>query len=222
LLLKNLPPTYEDNRKWGLQKSVYDGFRFRREGIKIETERKYKTVNDGTWSRYYLQFVEPEKRLKLEVHDFVTEADRFRFRLIVEAPLKAFGRVSRWQRDIQLISLSCNADVVVRLTVLAEVGVQANPLVFPPEFRLNPRATRAGVELIHFDVERISQLHGPLAEELGKGLRGLVDDRLKDFEEKLPDKINRELDKQKDKLQISLGSGLPAWLTQFSDSAAQK
>lgn len=221
LLLKNLPPTYEDNRKWGLQKSVYDGFRFRREGMKIETERKYKTVKHGTWSRYYLEFIEPQNRLKLEVQNFENINDeRVRFRLMVEVPLHAFGRISQWQRDLQLISLSTNADATVRLEVDTEVGVRVNPLVFPPEFQFEPVVKGARLELVQFEVHRISQIRGPLAEELGKGIRRMVDDRLADYEDKLVVKMNMELVKQKDKLRVSLGQGLPGWLSQVKTDQA--
>ncbi len=217
LLLKNLPPTYEDNRKWGLQKSVYDGFRFRREGMKLETERKYKTVKHGTWSRYYLEFIDPQNQLELEVRNFRTLGeDRVRFELMVEVPLHAFGRIAQWQRDVQLISLSTNADVTVRLQIDTEVGVRVNPLVFPPEFQFAPVVKDADIELIHFEVHRISQIRGPLAEELGKGIRHMVDDRLADYEDKLVVKMNKELDKQREKLRISFGQGLPGWLTSLS------
>jgi hypothetical protein len=212
LVLKNLPPTYEDNRKWGLQKSVYDGFRFRREGIKLETERKYKNVKHGTWSRYFLEFDDPGNKLKLQVKRFEPATDRMRIDIEIEAPLHAFGRMSQWQRDVQLISLSTNADVTVRLMVESEVAIRMNPLVFPPTIQFEPVVRNATIELTQFDVHRISQLHGPLAEQLGKGIRELVDTRLADYSDKLAIKMNQQLSKQQDKLKLSLGQKLPAWL----------
>lgn len=212
LVLKNLPPTYEDNRKWGIQKSVYDGFRFRHEGIKLETERKYKNVKHGTWSRYFLEFDDPENRLKLQVRRFEPTRDRMLIDIEIEAPLHAFGRMSQWQRDVQLISLSMNADATVRLRVETEVSIQMNPFVFPPTIQLEPVVRNATIELTQFEVHRISQLHGPLAEQLGKGIRELVDDRLADYSDKLVIKMNQELAKQQDKLKLSLGQKLPGWL----------
>lgn len=212
LVLKNLPPTYEDNRKWGLQKSVYDGFRFRREGIKLETERKYKNVKHGTWSRYFLEFDDPERKLRLEVKRFEPTGDRMKIDVEVEAPLHAFGRMSQWQRDVQMISLSMNADVTVRLVVESEVAIRINPLAFPPIIQLEPVVKKASVALTQFEVHRISQLHGPLAEQLGKGIRSVVDDRLADYSDKLVIKMNQQLEKQQDKLKLSLGQKLPGWL----------
>ncbi|MDZ4850711.1 MAG: hypothetical protein SGI77_15600 [Pirellulaceae bacterium] len=220
LILKNIPPAYEDNRKWGLQKEVYDGFRFRREGLKIETERKYRTVKHGTWSRYYVELIEPDSRLVLQLNRLEMIAkDRLVFETTIEAPLHAFGRISQWQRNVQLISLSTNADAVVRIWVQAEVGMKTNPLVFPPEVQFEPVVKDAKVEATHFEVHRISQVSGPLAEQLGKGLRKVVDDRLEDYSEKLVIKMNQQLDKQHDKLKLSLGQEIESTFRQWTASA---
>jgi hypothetical protein len=217
-ILTNLPPSYEDNRRWGLEKSVYDGFRFRREGLKIETERKYETVKHGTWSRYYLEFDEPEKNLRVTIPRFDTDGgERLLMNATIELPLHAFGRVSQWQRDIQLISLSMNADATVRLNVATETKVRVNPLVFPPEVVFEPVVKDAKLELLSFEVHRISQLHGPLAEELGKDLKRILDDRMADFSDKLVEKMNRQLDKQKDKFRLSLAKEIPDWLSPILD-----
>jgi hypothetical protein len=210
LILKNLPPSYEDNRRWGLEKNVYDGFRFRREGWRIETKRQYETVKHGTWSRYYLEFIEPAERLELCLRRFeIPSEEQFLMEIRIEAPLRAFGRISQWHRDVQLLSLSANAEVTARLDVAAMVAMRVNPLVFPPEIQFEPQVQRADLQLVQFEVQRISQLHGPLAEELGKGVRQMVDDRLSAYSDKLVLKMNEQLAKQHDKLRLSLGQALP-------------
>ncbi len=212
LVLKNLPPSYEDNRKWGLQKEVYDGFRFRREGLKIETERKYRTVKHGTWSRYYLELIEPQKLLSLHIDRLEPiDAKRVAVEVTLQTPLRAFGRISQWQRNVQLISLSTNADLTARVWVQAEIGIESNPLVFPPVFQLEPNVRNARAELVQFEVHRISQVSGPLAEQLGKGIRHFVDDRLADFSDRLVVKMNSQLAKQRDKLKLSVADNLDAF-----------
>ncbi len=217
LVLKNIPPAYEDNRKWGTLKQAYNGFRFRREGMKIETERKYRTVKHGTWSRYYVELIDPANRLVLRIDRLEPIADdRFVIETTVEAPLHAFGRISQWQRDVQLISLSTNADATVRVWLQAEVTIRTNPLVFPPEVQFEPVVKDAKIELIQFEVQRISQVSGPLAEQLGKGIRKIVDDRLEDYSDKLVIKMNQQLVKQKDKLKISIGQGIQTTLREWT------
>lgn len=219
LVLKNLPPAYEDTRRWNQTKEVYDGFRFRYEDGRLETKRRYKTVKHGTWSKYYVEFVDPENALKIDVVPSpAAAADRLSFACTIEAPLHLFGRISQWQRDVQWISLSANADARVRLSLMAEVGVRMNPLVFPPEVQFLPQVTDARLELLEFELHRVSQLHGPLAEELGHGLRRVLDDRLDEYSDRLATKMNERLQRQSHRLKLawhqSLDDALKSWSVQ--------
>jgi hypothetical protein len=224
-VLKNLPPSYEDNRKWGKTEEVYNGFRFRREGLKVETYTKYRTVKQGTWSRYYVEFVDPEKQLEISISDTRPIAEnKFGFRVNVRAPLRIFGRMTQWQRDVQLISLSTNADATVAMSIDCECGIQFNPLTFPPDVRFYPKATSAEIVLERFEVHRISQISGPLAEKLGEGLKWVLDDKLARYNDKLVEKINRKLEKQEDrltvKLQDRLNETIKSWTTETQTTTA--
>ncbi len=205
LVLRNLPPSFEDNRKWGREKEVVSGINFRREGWKIETKRKRKTVKHGTWSRYYIEFVDPAANLQVNIQKMeFPKSGPIRVATQVIAPLKLFGRVSEWRRDVQLISLSTNAEATIELNVACDIHVIVNPLKIPPDVEFRPVVTNATVSLQDFEVQNISQLHGPLAELLGKGIREVLDNRLEDYREKLVVKMNSEITKQKGKLKLSL------------------
>ena len=216
LILKNLPPVYEDNRKWGVKKEVYDGFRFRHEGLKVETYRKYKTVKQGTWTRYFIEFVDPEENLKLTIAD-LRQIDRSKisFRVVVSVPLHIFGRIAQWQHDVQLVSISTNADATVEMSVACECDILINPLAFPPDVSFKPHATEASIVMTSFEVHRISQLRGVLAEQLGKGLRHGVDEKLSEYGDKLVVKINRQFEKQADRLHVrfqdKIGEAVGRW-----------
>ncbi len=205
LVLRNLPPSFEDNRKWGREKEVVTGFHFRRDGWKIETKRKRKTVRHGTWSRYYIEFVDPTANLQVNIQKMeFPKSGPIRIATQVIAPLKLFGRVSEWRRDVQLISLSTNANATIELNVECDIHVVVNPLKIPPDVEFRPVVTNATVALQDFEVRNISQLHGPLAELLGRGIREVLDNRLEDYREKLVVKMNSEIAKQKGKLKLSL------------------
>ena len=205
LVLRNLPPSFEDNRKWGREKEVFDGIKLRREGWKIETKRKTKTAKHGTWSRYYIEFVDPGENLQVNIQQMeFPKAGPIRVVTQVIAPLKLFGRMSEWRRDVQLISLSTNADATIELNVACDIQVTVNPLKIPPDVEFRPTVTDAAVVLRDFKVHSISQLHGPLAELLGNGIREVLDNRLEDYREKLVVKMNAEITKQKGKLKLSL------------------
>lgn len=200
----NLLPTYEDDRKWGQQKEVWDGVELRREGLRLETKRKKKLVNAGTWTRYSIKIIEPEKNLHVEFNRLEVLPDSsIAFAVTVDCPLDVFGRLSQWARDVQLISISANADATCRLTLDGIVQIQLNMLRIPPDVVIKPRVDHAHVELTHYRVRRISQVGGDWAKVLGNSLRGVVDEKLADMNSKLVDKINQQINKQSQRLSFS-------------------
>ena len=211
MIRANLPEDYEDDRKWNRQKEVWDGIKLRREGLKIETKRKKKLVNAGTWTRYRIAIVEPEKNLWIQFNRLETLDDgRIAFAVTVDCALDVFGRLSQWARDVQLFSISANADAACRLTLEGTVEFQLNFLKLPPDIGIRPKVDTAHVDLTYYRVRRISQVGGDFAKVLGKGLRSVLDEKLEDLNGKLVDKINKQLDKHSDKLSFSTQDWLRA------------
>lgn len=204
MVRENLPPTYEDDRKWGQQKEVWDGVKVWREGNRLETKRKTKLVNAGTWTRYSISIVEPDKNLHVAFNRLEPLPDsRIAFAVTVECPLDVFGRLSQWARDVQVISISANADASCRLTIDGTVQFQMNMLKLPPDIVIKPHIDHAHIELTHYRVRRISQVGGDFAKVLGNSLRGVVDEKLEDMNSKLVDKINKQIEKNSSRLSFS-------------------
>lgn len=205
LTLMNLPPNYEDNRKWGRQRKVYDGVDMKFDGLRLDTKRKWKLVDHGTWSRYFIEFVDPVHRMDISIDrlEMRPNGRGFFSSLQIVAPLKLFGRVSQFHRDVQLMSVSVQADATVAMRVDVDVEIRINPLVFPPEVEFRPQAKAANVELRAFEVHRISQIHGDTAEWMGKGIRRVLDQKLSEYNDQLVVKINKEIAKQQSKLKLS-------------------
>jgi hypothetical protein len=204
LIRRNLPETYEDDRKWNLQKEVWDGIRLRREGWRLETERKHKLVNAGTWTRYRISIVDPDENLFIQFQQLEMMADgRVAFTILVDCSLDVFGRLSQWARDVQLISISANADAACRLTLAGTVKFEVNPLTLPPQVSLRPQIDRAHIDLTYYRVRRISQIGGDFAKILGQGLRRVVDEKIEELNGKLAGKINEQLARHADKLSFS-------------------
>lgn len=201
LIHNNLPPTYEDDRKWDQQREVWDGIQLRREGMRIETKRKKKMVNAGTWTRYKIDLVDPDRLLVVRFHRLEPTPDGgVAFHVTVDCNLDVFGRLSQWVRDVQVISISANADAACRLTLIGTVAVKMNVFKLPPDLAVRPHVDVAHIELTHYRVRRISQVGGDFAKVLGNGLRGVVDDKLEDLNGKLADKINKQIEKHQDRL----------------------
>lgn len=200
----NLPPTYEDDRKWGEQKEIWNGIKIWREDGHLETKRKTKLVNAGTWTKYSIRIVDPDQNLHVEFQRLETLPDsRIAFAVSVDCPLDVFGRLSHWARDVQLISISANADAACRLTLTGTVQFQMNLLKLPPDIVIKPRVDFAHVDLVYYRVRRISQVGGDFAKVLGNGLRKVIDEKLDEMNAKLVDKINQQLDKHSDRMQFS-------------------
>ena len=204
LIRRNLPENYSNDKKWGKQKEVWDGIKLRREGLKIETKRKKKLVNAGTWTKYSISLVKPDEQLFIQFNRLEALPDgRIAFGVTVDCMLDVFGRLSQWVRDVQIISLSANADAGCRLYLSGTVQFKMNLLKFPPDVSLKPQVDEAHVTLTHYRVRRISQIGGDFAKVLGNGLRRTVDEKLEETNAKLVGKINKQLEKHEDKLSFS-------------------
>ncbi len=204
IIQDNLPETYQDNRQWNKQREVFNGVHIKLDGLNLETHRNRKLVNAGTWTRYEISFVEPEKNLQIDFKRLdAIDSDTVAFETVVVAPLDIYGQMAEWARDIKLISLSAHADAVVRLTLSGQVKFQLNMLKLPPDVSVRPVVDQAQVELLSYRVRRISKIDGDAAKVLGKGMRGVIDDKIEDVNKTLVAKINRQIEKRKEKMTFS-------------------
>jgi hypothetical protein len=224
MLRDRLPEKYVNDKHWGKTKPVFDGIRLRREGLKIETERRWKQVNDGVWKRYEIELPEDRDAISLTVDRLeVVDNQRGRIVLHLETPVHLFGRVAVWERGVQLVSIHADADAKVRLALTADVGLRFDILRIPPDVVLDPRVLDARIELVDFRLKRVSQLHGPLAKHLGEGLRETIDDHVAAANATLVEKLNRQIDKQRDRLRLAWTDALSKqWSKWTADAAEQK
>lgn len=200
----HLPRQYENTKHWGQQKTVLDGWDFRSEGLKLETKRRWKEVNHGNWTRYQLQIREPKENFQIAISDIKTLASgKVQFAANIKAPLDLQGRLSVWQYDVQVVSLNADAEADVEVDMICQVAVRLHPLTFPPDILLEPEVVSAEMKLNYFRLNRLSQVGGPLAKRLGEGLEIFLREKVKQEGSELPRKINRAIDKRRDRLRIS-------------------
>ena len=205
IALDTMPHNYEDKRKWGQTKEVFDGLKVSREGLQIKTKRRWKQVNHGTWKLYRLWLINPEEDFHVTVENVEVHGPlRLSFDLVVDARLGAFARLSQWQLDVQLLSVSIDAEALVRLRVSCEVQLRVDTQGYPPDLVLEPVATDADLVLLDFRLQRISDLKGPLVKELGEELHDRLQEEIEQREVKLLERINRQIEKRRDRLRLSL------------------
>ncbi len=205
LVKANLPDNYEKQKHWGEQTRIFDGLHLSMDGLRVDTKRKWKMVNHGTWTMYRVTVTDPNQLTVVVRNIRQLEDGRAGFDAEFAAPLALFGRLSEWQRGVQLVSLSADADARVRLTVSCALKLKLDvgkQLV--PDVLLEPEVTAAKIDLVEFRLKRLSQLHGPLAKHLGTEAREIIEDELADRNSDIVAKINKQIAKKQDKLRLSL------------------
>jgi len=205
VVLEHLPQKYENTKHWGMQKKVWDGLKISRDGLRIKTKRRWKMANHGTWRRYRIEPMDPAKHFSLAVEKIYPGTGR---RTAVDirgrARVQAFARVSEWRRDVQLYSLSLEADAELEMLLTCEVGMTTDAAKFPPDIVLNVEVTDARLQMTDFRARRLSKLDGPLIREMSGTLRGIIERKLEDKRTKLISKLNREIAEHSDQLRLSL------------------
>ena len=206
LVLDAIPHEYEDTRKWGGTKKVWDGLKIETDGLRIKTKRRWKEVRHGTWKRYKMWLVNPDEEFHIHLENVRQAPERkIAFDLVVEAHVGVFGRLSEFRRDIQLISLSVDAESVVRMRLACELAAEFGfDSRLSPQVTLQPEITQADLRLVEFELHRISQIHGDIAEEFGDSLHKVLQREIDQRRGKIVDKANRAIEKNQDELTFSI------------------
>lgn len=200
---EHLPDQYEKRKNWGQTRRVWAGVKVERDGLRLETRRRYREVNDGAWQVYRIELIRPERHLHVELSDIRQAENKILGRITVEAKLHAFGRHAQWERGVQLFSLSADATARVRLAAEVEIGTRVDASKLPPDLLFSPRVTAADLEILEFRLERVSDFSGPLVKSLSSTVREVLEDKLAEKREKLVDKMNQSLAKREEKFRLS-------------------
>ena len=226
LAIEKAPRDFHGDKDWGEQKKLWAGIRVKRDGLKLKTHRRWKHVNHGRWIRYEAQL--PAVSVKsagagtsgpaAKIHSVTQRPDavdghpRWQIDSSVTSPLTFAAQVQRWNVGLKLYSVTIRGVMRVRLDSRMSVAFVTDYSEVPPAFVIDPRVENARLELEHFEVERVSHIGGDVAEEWGELLEDLFRDRfLKRQNEKIVDKLNRAIDRERDDLRLSMAEWLSEW-----------
>ncbi|MGH9204817.1 MAG: hypothetical protein ACRD2A_26625, partial [Vicinamibacterales bacterium] len=173
------------------------------DGLRLETRRRYRDVNDGAWQKYRIDVIDPDKHFEVKLQNIRQVENKVLGDVIVEARLKAFGRHSQWERGVQLFSISADATSRVRLSASVEATARLDASKLPPDVILSPRVTSANLEILDFRLERVGEFSGPAVRSLSHTVREILEERIADKREKLVDKLNKSLAKREKKFRLS-------------------
>jgi len=200
LIADAIPRDYARTKDWGRTKQITAGLRSSGNFFEFDIHRKKTAVKHGIWKSYRVTLIEPEKNLEVRIDNLQrVGADRVTLTLFVTAKLHGWARAKIYERGIHIIALEAEGDTSVRLSLDAEIAVGPVPSKsLLPGIAIRPVITGARLKLDDFRLTRISDVKGSLARELGDGLRHLIEDELAG--PKLVAKINRSIDKRRDRL----------------------
>jgi len=223
LVLENIPHTFEETKDWGGQDERWDGIKFRREGLRIETKRRKKKVNHGTWKKYSAELLNPDEEFAIQLKNMrETPGEKMAFDVHFTAHLKIAGRQSKWVKGVQLYSLSAHGHTKVRLVVSMEMGVDMDINRFPPDLVFKPVATDADLIVDEFRLDRVGKAGGEVAQQVSKSVRSSLDEKITEKKNKLVEKINKQIKKNQDKLRLSIADVLKSKWTKSAQAFMPK
>ncbi len=199
LLEQAVPLEYDKKKDWGKTKNITVGIH--NKGFKLS--RRKKAVKHGVWKHYKVNLIDPDKNFDVHIENLAAvDGSRVQFTLVLNARINTWARAKVYQYGIHLIALEIEGDTNVELALDCEVGVRLHTESGLPGLSIDPKVVAARLALTNFKLRRVSNAKGPLVRELSSGLRKAVEHELKG--PKLVAKINRSIDKRRDRLEIGL------------------
>jgi hypothetical protein len=204
IVLENLPKQFEDQRDWGHTTRVVNGLHLKEEGDRLKIEKHTKEVKNGIWKQYRISAVDPEHELQVRIANLrQTDSSHSAFQVLLSAKLHAEGRWEQWKDGIKLLNVNAEADCRIEARLDCEMAIDWKPSGLLGQFSIEPRVTGARLELIDFDLKKLSKIEGRLAHELGERLKDTLAKKLHAEEPKLVDKLNKAIEKRQDRLRFS-------------------
>lgn len=199
-----VPPTYVDEREWNKRRNAWDGVHIKFQDGKLHTRRKEKLVRSGSWNRYALSMVDPDKNLHIQFDRLEpTEDGKVAFEVTVDARLDCYGQVSEWLHDAKLFSASARATADVRLTLSGTVQFVVGFSKLLPEVTVKPHIDYAHLVLERYHLRRFSHIGGDAAKFLGDSMHLFVDELIDQENKRLAARINRKIARRQKKMTFS-------------------
>lgn len=212
-----IPREYARKKEWGKTKRITVGVTTDDPIYQLKLHRRKKDVPHGTWKQYRVTLNEPDKRLHVAVTNLhPLEGGGVGMRLLVDADLAGWAQVRNYNRGVHLLTLTAEGTSQLHLTVDCEVRMAMTT----KGMALDPKVTAAHLDLRDFELQRFGEIEGALAQELGDGLKHLVQDELDS--PALTAKLNHAIDKKRDRLVVSAADLMPSWGFNLPTPAATK
>lgn len=224
IVRENVPEKYVHDKDWGKTDRRWDGLDITSKGpLRLTTKRKWKEVNHGTWRRYEISPVNPAEDLQIRIENVHDAGDgQVAFEVSLASKLHVHGRQAEWTKGVQVYSVSADADADVRMRAWCRVGTRLDVAKFPPDVIISPTIDKADLDVTKFKLRSVSKLDGPMVRQLGKRVHKLLDNKIEEKREQLPNKLNRAIAKHNDKMRLSLADFAASKWSEFAGNSSGK
>lgn len=222
LAIGMLPHHFEGDQDWEETKKLWAGVRLRRDGLRISTKRRWREVRHGRQTRYRVSFPGSESsRPPVTAHvrsveHLAGDGDRrsgWSIQTDLTTPLDFSARVERWNLGVQIFSVEISGHMKIRLTLDGRLSSYPDYTVLPPAIVIDPVVESATLHLDELHVDRVSKIGGEVAETWGEIAEKVVNEVLMDdINGKLHAKLNKAIDKKRDRLRFSASE----WVTELT------
>ncbi len=224
--IRQMPRTIDGDKDWGETKRIWAGVKMKFDDGKLKTHRRWKDVQQGRWVKYEISLPESSAKRGFDVVidrvspivDPATGEVRWRIESTTTAPMKFTARVQRWNLGVKLFSVTVSGVMKLQFRSTATIGLYADYARIPPDLVLDPRIESASLSLRRFEVERVSHVGGDAAEAWGEVLQEVFLERfIKRQDDRLVEKLNRSIDKQRGELRLSLADWFSGLASESND-----
>lgn len=208
LVDETIPRDYEKRDGWGRETEIVTGVRVREKNGLPRISKRTKRVNHGVWKRYRIALINPEEKLKFAVHDVQAAAGvALTFKVVVSARVRCTAQSEFWNLGIQTGSATVQADATVRAVarfIVRSRDLKPDDDSWFTDVEYTLEADRMRIELDDFDVRRVGKLDGDLADGLGNTAQALLAEVLHGQEQKVTQRIRRELAERDARFKVTL------------------
>jgi hypothetical protein len=209
VLLDSLPtPLFEDNRHWGMQKSVRR-VEWRGKGLHVHPEPVERMENDGRWWMVKVTAPNPRDALVVDLRDFQQPAEgRMTFTAFFALDTDVEYDRQRWREGARTYSGSVRARMRIKLTLRCEATGRLQTNDFLPEAVVRLRVVQSDLKYDNFVVEHIAGVGGELAKVLGDAAHASINQWRPSLERDFIARANAAILKAGDtrEVRVSLGA----------------
>jgi len=205
VLLTAIPDKYEDTKHWGKTRNVIGGVKLNQKNGALRVSKRKKTVNHGNWYKYRIELLDPQKNLSLALNQWTLNGPGdYSFQLVLTTRIRCHAKYEQWMLGIRGLSFPLETDVVVLMKAKCQLTMttERQPKSFLPDIVLKPVVKTVELRIKDLSTRRIGELRGNLADELGNGLKPIIEDRLQKQESKVVKKANQAIEKKQSDLRV--------------------